>query len=109
MPSTARFNRLDLVAGRVSGLVEKPADGRPGAAKAGLTYLSAAAVGWARSRPPSVDRFGEQSMTELLIALLRQGFTLASHQLIDGFHDIGTSDGLAAAVADSRLSWSITP
>ena len=84
--------------GRVAGLVEKPARGGPGLAKAGLYYLGPSAVRTALDGEPPRDRFGEASMTELLLHLLGAGLAVHTHRLRHGFRDIGTVAGLSRAV-----------
>ncbi|MFK3979407.1 methyltransferase [Micromonospora sp. NPDC050397] len=96
--STSGLTKLELDGGHVVRLHEKPPEGGAGVAKAGLYYFSADALDWAAGWAPRLDRFGEQSMTEMLRALLRNEFELLGHRLSEGFHDIGTPDGLARAI-----------
>ncbi|MFE0530379.1 sugar phosphate nucleotidyltransferase [Micromonospora sp. SD19] len=105
--STATLTRLELDGGHVVGLHEKPPEGGAGVAKAGLYYFSARALDWAAGWAPRLDRFGEQSMTEMLRALLSSDFELLGYRLKEGFHDIGTPDGLAGAIR--HLAGSVEP
>ena len=84
--------------GRVAGLVEKPALGGPGLGKAGLYFLGPSAVRTALTGEPARDRFGEASMTELLLRLMGAGVAVRTHRLRHGFRDIGTVAGLSRAV-----------
>jgi dTDP-glucose pyrophosphorylase len=86
--------------GRVVSLVEKPERGGPGLAKAGLYFLGPSAVRTALAGELPRDRFGEASMTELLMSLLGAGIAVHTHQLHYGFRDIGTVAGLSRAVLE---------
>ncbi|MFF9573080.1 hypothetical protein [Streptomyces sp. NPDC014685] len=101
---TRQLTVVDVVEGKALDLIEKPADGRAGAAKAGLYYFGRATVAAAMAFEPRVDRFGERSMTELLLGLLSHGTEVRVYPLRGGFHDVGTVEGLAGALDDEALS-----
>jgi dTDP-glucose pyrophosphorylase len=102
--STKGLTRVEVVGNRVCQLVEKPADDKPGLGKAGIYYFDRESLRLAAEMPPLVDRFGEQSMTEILRGLLHRGSEVNCHYLRSGFHDVGSIEGIAGAVADASLS-----
>jgi len=103
-PSTKDLTWVSTDGDRVRELVEKPPDGRAGLAKAGLYYFGPRALRAAAATPERIDRFGEQSMTEILRALLDAGVDVTCHRLRHGFHDVGSLEGLAGVIHDSDMN-----
>jgi dTDP-glucose pyrophosphorylase len=95
--SMSRYTRLEVSGTQVRTLVEKPEDGRPGLAKAGIYYLDASSLTVAIDSPARKDRFGEFSMTEMLLGLIETKVEVGYHTLNEGFCDIGSADGLKQA------------
>jgi dTDP-glucose pyrophosphorylase len=83
---------------RVVELVEKPPGAPPGLAKAGLYGFAPVAFAAVVRRPPPLDRFGEASMTEAVRTLVAAGVPVAPYRIPGGFVDVGTAEGLAAAI-----------
>lgn len=99
---TSQLTHVSVADGKVKQLLEKPVDSRSGLAKAGLYYLTRSALQRIDSSPPRRDRFGEQSMTEILKMLMEANIEITAHELRSGFFDIGTARGVAAVI-DARL------
>jgi dTDP-glucose pyrophosphorylase len=95
---TTALTVLDTADDHVTGLVEKPSDGRPGLAKSGLYYFSQQGLRAALTGPHRRDRFGEYSMTEVLLGLVDADVGVSAYRLAHGFHDVGTVAGLGRAI-----------